>query len=140
MPAGSPLHLPTQQVHNITDPPLPTLVTTKPHITTRKLIRRGKLVKSHNKPGKYCGNLVNGHMMVNTTKMRALNLERKLKRAGGLNSWLVSLGLGQFVNIFRCKRVGKLQLVNLTMKKLKDMGALAVGPRRKLMHAFDCLW
>ncbi|KAI3724683.1 hypothetical protein L2E82_36469 [Cichorium intybus] len=139
MPAGSPLHLPTQQVDHITDPPLPTLVTTKPHITTRKLIRRGKLVKSHIKPRKYCGNLVNGHMMVNT-KMRALNLERKLKRAGGLDSWLVSLGLGQFVNIFRCKRVGKLQLVNLTMKKLKDMGALAVGPRRKLMHAIDCLW
>ncbi|KAI3723891.1 hypothetical protein L2E82_35653 [Cichorium intybus] len=143
MPAGSPLHLqspvPTQQVHHFTEPPLPTLLTTKPPITTRKLIRRGKLVKSHIKPRKYCGNLVNGHMMVNT-KMRALNLERKLKKAGGLDSWLVSLGLGQFVNIFRCKRVGKLELVKLTMKKLKDMGALAVGPRRKLMHAIDCLW
>ncbi|KAI3724523.1 hypothetical protein L2E82_36306 [Cichorium intybus] len=142
MPAGSPLHLqppiPIQQVHHITDPPLPTLVTTKPHITSRKLIRRGKLVKSHIKPRKYCGNLVNGHMMVNT-KMRALNLERKLKRAGGLDSWLVSLGVGQFVNIFKCKRVGKLQLVNLTMKKLKDMGVLAVGPRRKLMHAIHWL-
>ncbi|KAK9921542.1 hypothetical protein M0R45_030047 [Rubus argutus] len=29
-------------------------------------------------------------------------------------------------------------LVNLNMKKLKDMGANAVGPRRKLMHAIDC--
>ncbi|CAI9273078.1 unnamed protein product [Lactuca saligna] len=129
------------------DPPMPLpLVNTKP-ITTlsspRKLMNhRGKLVNSHYKipkPRKYCGNLVNGHMLVNT-KMRALNLERKLKRAGGLNSWLVSLGLGQFVKIFRCKRVGKMQLVNLTMKKLKDMGAVAVGPRRKLMHAIDCLW
>ncbi|KAD7479764.1 hypothetical protein R6Q59_008586 [Mikania micrantha] len=91
------------------------------------------------KARKHCGNLFNGHMLVNP-KMRTLNLERKLQRAGGLNRWLVSIGLGQFVKIFRCKRVGKVQLVNLTMKKLKDMGADAVGPRRKLMHAIDCLW
>ncbi|KAL4576838.1 hypothetical protein LXL04_012938 [Taraxacum kok-saghyz] len=128
-----PLPISTQEVDDdhITppqpDPPLP-LVTTKP-ITTcsnpRKLNHRGRLVNSRTinynpKPRKWCGNLVNGHMLVNT-KMRALNLERKLKRAGGLNSWLVSLGLGQFVKIFRCRRVGKMQLVNLTMKKLKDM-------------------
>nr|KAJ0221732.1 hypothetical protein LSAT_V11C200087570 [Lactuca sativa] len=155
IPGGSPLQpIAIQEVDDHIapsqpDPPIPLplpLVTTKP-ITTfsnpRKLMNhRGKLVNSHYKtpkPRKYCGNLVNGHMLVNT-KMRALNLERKLKRAGGLNSWLVSLGLGQFVKIFRCKRVGKMQLVNLTMKKLKDMGAVAVGPRRKLMHAIDCLW
>ncbi|KAJ4969838.1 hypothetical protein NE237_002937 [Protea cynaroides] len=72
-------------------------------------------------------------------RMRALNLERKLQRAGGLSKWLVSQGLGQFVQIFQRKNVNKFQLVNLTMNKLKDMGADAVGPRRKLIHALDCL-
>lgn len=71
--------------------------------------------------------------------IRALNIERKLRRAGGLRRWLASLGLDQFVRIFQGKVVGKFQLVNLTMKKLKDMGAVAVGPRRKLIHAIDCL-
>ncbi|MFS7990983.1 hypothetical protein Hanom_Chr12g01065431 [Helianthus anomalus] len=59
-----------------------------------------------------CGSLFNGHILANL-KMRALNLERKLKRAGGLDRWLVSIGLGQFVKIFRCKCVSKVQLVNL---------------------------
>jgi len=72
-------------------------------------------------------------------RMRASNLDRKLQRAGGLSHWLASLGLDQFVKIFQGKNVNKFQLVNLTMKKLKDMGADAVGPRRKLMHAIDCL-
>ncbi|XP_052187126.1 uncharacterized protein LOC127797943 [Diospyros lotus] len=72
-------------------------------------------------------------------RMRVINLERKLQRAGGLSSWLSSLGLDHFVAIFEGKSVNKFQLVNLTMKKLKDMGANAVGPRRKLMHAIDCL-
>lgn len=72
-------------------------------------------------------------------RMRASNIERKLRRAGGLSQWLALLGLDQFVKIFRGKSVNKFQLVNLTMKKLKDMGADAVGPRRKLMHAIDCL-
>ncbi|XP_061372152.1 uncharacterized protein LOC133314658 isoform X2 [Gastrolobium bilobum] len=71
--------------------------------------------------------------------LRASNLERKLERAGGLSKWLTSLGLGQFVRIFQGKCVSKYQLVNLTMKKLKDMGASAVGPRRKLIHAIDCV-
>ncbi|KAK4281762.1 hypothetical protein QN277_013217 [Acacia crassicarpa] len=71
--------------------------------------------------------------------LRASNLERKLERAGGLSKWLTSLGLGQFVRIFQGKSLNKYQLVNLTMKKLKDMGANAVGPRRKLIHAIDCV-
>ncbi|CAJ1881085.1 unnamed protein product [Sphenostylis stenocarpa] len=71
--------------------------------------------------------------------LRASNLERKLERAGGLSKWLTSLGLGQFVRIFQGKGLSKYQLVNLTMKKLKDMGANAVGPRRKLIHAMDCV-
>lgn len=71
--------------------------------------------------------------------LRASNLERKLERAGGLSRWLTSLGLEQFVRIFKGKSLSKYQLVNLTMKKLKDMGANAVGPRRKLIHAIDCV-
>ncbi|XP_068669307.1 uncharacterized protein [Aristolochia californica] len=70
---------------------------------------------------------------------RALNLERKLERAGGLSRWLVSQGLEQFVLIFQRENVDKLQLLNLTMGKLNDMGATAVGPRRKLIHAIDRL-
>lgn len=72
-------------------------------------------------------------------RLRALNLERRIQRAGGLSRWLASLGLGQFVKIFQRKGLSKFQLVNLTMKKLKDMGAVPVGPRRKLMHALDCV-
>ncbi|XP_065863981.1 uncharacterized protein [Euphorbia lathyris] len=70
--------------------------------------------------------------------LRALLLEKKLQKAGGLSRWLASIGLGQFVKIFR-GNISKFQLVTLTMKKLKDMGANAVGPRRKLMHAIDCI-
>ncbi|KAF5177461.1 Sterile alpha motif (SAM) domain-containing protein [Thalictrum thalictroides] len=71
--------------------------------------------------------------------MRASNLERKLEMVGGLRNWLMSLGLGQFVKMFHSKNVDKFQLLSLTMEKLKDMGAIAVGPRRKLMHAINCL-
>ncbi|KAJ8438940.1 hypothetical protein Cgig2_012835 [Carnegiea gigantea] len=70
--------------------------------------------------------------------MKASNLERKIVRAGGLDSWLSSLGLEQFTRIFRGKKINKFQLANLSMKKLKDMGACAVGPRRKLIHAIEC--
>lgn len=79
-----------------------------------------------------------GGMPINQ-RLRALNLERRIQRAGGLSRWLASLGLGQFVKIFQRKGLSKFQLVNLTMKKLKDMGAVPVGPRRKLMHALDCV-
>ncbi|XP_024027008.1 uncharacterized protein LOC21395636 [Morus notabilis] len=84
------------------------------------------------------GDFPDGGMLLNQ-RLRALNLERKLQKAGGLSRWLASLGLEQFVRLFQGKSIGKFQLVNLTMKKLKDMGANAVGPRRKLMHAIDCI-
>ncbi|KAK2999297.1 hypothetical protein RJ639_024567 [Escallonia herrerae] len=93
--------------------------------STSKVIKRPK-------------SFLNREVLLNQS-LRALNLEKKLHRAGGLSSWLASLGLDQFVKIFRGKSVGKFQLVNMTMNKLKDMGADAVGPRRKLMHALDCL-
>ncbi|KAF9595415.1 hypothetical protein IFM89_000333 [Coptis chinensis] len=76
---------------------------------------------------------------VQNRMIRASNLERKLEKVGGLTRWLMSLGLGQFVMMFRRANVTKFQLSNLTMEKLKDMGANAVGPRRKLIHAIDCL-
>ncbi|XVE96215.1 hypothetical protein REPUB_Repub02eG0202500 [Reevesia pubescens] len=87
----------------------------------------------------HCPNvLVSGSMLL-TRRLRVSNLERKLQQAGGLSKWLTSLGLGQFVRIFQAKSINKFQLVNLNMQKLKDMGADAVGPRRKLIHAIDCV-
>ncbi|CAL9780112.1 unnamed protein product, partial [Musa acuminata subsp. burmannicoides] len=80
-----------------------------------------------------------GMSKVANWRLRALNLERKLQILGGLRTWLVSAGLGQFIHIFEKEKVGIYQLVNLTMSKLKDMGADAVGPRRKLIHAIECL-
>ena len=67
--------------------------------------------------------------------LRARTVERKVRRAGGVVRWLESLGLGRFSGLF-----GKLHVAGLTMKKLEEMGAArAVGPRRKLIHAIDCL-
>ncbi|WCJ34131.1 Sterile alpha motif (SAM) domain-containing protein [Euphorbia peplus] len=85
----------------------------------------------------YQGQFLDGRVLMNHS-LRALLLQKKLQKAGGLSRWLASIGLGQFVKIFR-GNISKFQLVNLTMKKLKDMGADAVGPRRKLMHAIDCI-
>ncbi|XVE75811.1 hypothetical protein DITRI_Ditri12bG0122200 [Diplodiscus trichospermus] len=81
---------------------------------------------------------LSGSMLLNR-RLRLSNLERKLEQAGGLNRWLKSLGLGQFARIFQAKSICKFQLVNLNMQKLKDMGADAVGPRRKLIHAINCV-
>lgn len=131
-------------------PSLPVSVPTRPdgsHHRRRSENPRFDNHKSHMKLGvcsaskfgsKRYRSFLDGNVLLNQS-LRALNLERKLQRAGGLSRWLASLGLNQFVKIFQRKRVNKFQLVNLTMKKLKDMGANAVGPRRKLMHAIDCL-
>ncbi|KAG8648781.1 uncharacterized protein LOC110620011 [Manihot esculenta] len=84
------------------------------------------------------GHFLDGSKLLNQ-RLRASLLEKKLQKAGGLSRWLASIGLGQFVKIFQGRSVSKFQLVSLTMQKLKDMGADAVGPRRKLMHAIDCI-
>lgn len=84
------------------------------------------------------GGFLTGSKLLNQ-RLRALNLERMLQKSGGLSRWLKSLGLDQFVGIFQRKSINKFQLVSLTMKKLKDMGANAVGPRRKLIHAIECV-
>ncbi|KAK1404621.1 SAM domain-containing protein [Heracleum sosnowskyi] len=95
-------------------------------------------VRSASKLNKKHKSFHDGKLLLHQS-LRASNLERKLRRAGGLSRWLTSLGLDQFVTFFRGRRVSKFQLVNLTMEKLKDMGVRAVGPRRKLMHSIDCL-
>lgn len=72
-------------------------------------------------------------------KMRASNLERNIASAGGLGRWLSSLGLEKLEGILCAHNVNKFQLADLSMKKLKDMGIHAVGPRRKLIHAIECV-
>lgn len=96
-----------------------------------KTIKRSRLLLG---PGSF----LDGEMLLNQ-RLRASLLEKKLQKAGGLSRWLASIGLRQFVRIFQEKSFSKFQLVNLSMKKLKDMGADAVGPRRKLIHAIDCI-
>ncbi|VVA97283.1 unnamed protein product [Arabis nemorensis] len=80
-------------------------------------------------------------VVMDNEKLRVLNLERKVEKAGGLNKWVGSIGLGtEFEKMLRGQRMSKFQVANLTMEKLKHMGALAVGPRRKLIHAIRCVY
>ncbi|KAK6139735.1 hypothetical protein DH2020_026495 [Rehmannia glutinosa] len=118
----------------------------KPNITIQKPCHRIDLDNYGMGIGKCSASKGNKGMMIFAgsrafpdRRMRASYLEIKLKKAGGLENWLVSLGLGHFVKVFQRRSVNKFQLANLTMKKLQDMGTDAVGPRRKLMHAIDCL-
>ncbi|KAJ1268169.1 hypothetical protein BS78_07G116300 [Paspalum vaginatum] len=71
--------------------------------------------------------------------MRARLLERQVAAFGGLRNWLFDCGLGWFVDILDSEKLGMYQLVSLTMSQLKEMGLVAVGPRRKLIHAIDSL-
>ncbi|KAL9242540.1 hypothetical protein vseg_016530 [Gypsophila vaccaria] len=71
--------------------------------------------------------------------MRASNVRMKITKAGGLHKWLSSLGLKRFERIFGGQHLNNFQVENLSMSKLKDMGYHAVGPRRKLIHAIECL-
>ncbi|CAD5322770.1 unnamed protein product [Arabidopsis thaliana] len=80
-------------------------------------------------------------VVMDNEKLRVLNLEKKVEKAGGLNEWVGSIGLGrEFERMLRGQRMSKFQMANLTMEKLKQMGALAVGPRRKLIHAIGCVY
>ncbi|CAO2206582.1 unnamed protein product [Urochloa humidicola] len=72
--------------------------------------------------------------------MQARLLERRVARFGGLRNWLFDCGLGWFVGILDSEKLGTYQLVSLTMTQLKEMGLVAVGPRRKLIHAIDSLY
>lgn len=71
--------------------------------------------------------------------IRARLLERQVAGFGGLRNWLFDCGLGWFVNILDSEKLGTYQLASLTMAQLKDMGLVAVGPRRKLIHAINSL-
>ncbi|XP_062195495.1 uncharacterized protein LOC133898781 [Phragmites australis] len=71
--------------------------------------------------------------------MRARLLKRRVAGFGGLRNWLFDCGLGWFVDILDSEKLGMYQLVSLTMNQLKEMGLVAVGPRRKLIHAIDSL-
>ncbi|CAO2826844.1 unnamed protein product [Amaranthus hypochondriacus] len=111
--------------------------------TSKPFLRKTKFPKIHKRsqillrPSYH--NLSSSTISLNLTyKTRVLNLEKNILSAGGLSKWLFSLGLGRFEGIFRAKNVNKFELVNMSMKKLKEMGAHAVGPRRKLIHAIEC--
>jgi hypothetical protein len=71
--------------------------------------------------------------------LRARLLQRRLVQFGGLRNWLLTCGLGWFISILDNEEMGMYQIVSLTMNKLKEMGLIAVGPRRKLIHAIDSL-
>ncbi|CAM0883703.1 unnamed protein product [Alopecurus aequalis] len=71
--------------------------------------------------------------------LRARILQRQVAQFGGLRNWLLTCGLGWFVNILDSEKMGMYQIVSLTMNQLKGMGLNAVGPRRKLIHAIDSL-
>jgi hypothetical protein len=71
--------------------------------------------------------------------LRARLLKRRVARFGGLRNWLLTCGLGWFVNILDSKEMGMYEIVSLRMNQLKEMGLIAVGPRRKLIHAIDTL-
>ncbi|KAJ4893407.1 Sterile alpha motif (SAM) domain-containing protein [Raphanus sativus] len=95
---------------------------------------------SHNKPVRFPRVMCSSVAMDNE-KLRVVNLEKKVEKAGGLNEWVGSIGLGrEFERMLRGQRMSKFQMANLTMEKLKQMGALAVGPRRKLIHAIRCVY
>ncbi|XP_006659369.1 uncharacterized protein LOC102720348 [Oryza brachyantha] len=71
--------------------------------------------------------------------LRARLLERRVAGFGGLKNWLFTCGFGWFVDILDSEKLGMYQIVSLTMNQLKDMGLDAVGPRRKLIHAIECV-
>jgi len=71
--------------------------------------------------------------------LRARLLRRRVAQFGGLRNWLLTCGLGWFVKILDREKMGMYQIVSLTMNQLKEMGFIAVGPRRKLIHAIDSL-
>jgi hypothetical protein len=81
--------------------------------------------------------VVSSHVMDKI--MRARLLERRVAGLGGLKNWLFDCGLGWFIDILDSENLGMYQLVSLTMNQLKEMGLVAVGPRRKLIHAIDSL-
>lgn len=85
--------------------------------------------------------LPTGALSIANKRLRAHNLERKLKELGGLRNWLMSYKeLQRFIDVLERKKVGVYQLANvISMSALKDMGFAPVGPRRKLICEIDRL-
>ncbi|XP_033147408.1 uncharacterized protein LOC103870303 isoform X7 [Brassica rapa] len=106
----------------------------------RRMANQRSRRTGHNKPIRFPRVMCSSVVMDNE-KLRVVNLEKKVEKAGGLNEWVGSIGLGrEFERMLRGQRMSKFQMANLTMEKLKQMGALAVGPRRKLIHAIRCVY
>ncbi|XP_052179370.1 uncharacterized protein LOC127792810 [Diospyros lotus] len=56
-----------------------------------------------------------------------------------VRKWLEELGFGKYAGIFEMHEVDEEALPLLTLEDLKEMGVLAVGPRRKLYSAIQQL-
>src|ERR1700680_4190574 len=65
------------------------------------------------------------------TTARGLNVD--------INSWLRSLGLGQYEAAFRDNAIDEKVLPRLTAEDLKDLGVGLVGHRRTLLDAIAAL-
>jgi hypothetical protein len=56
-----------------------------------------------------------------------------------IDSWLRSLGLGQYEVAFRENEIDEAVLPNLTAEDLRELGGTALGHRRKLLDAIGAL-
>ena len=56
-----------------------------------------------------------------------------------IDSWLRSLGLGQYEAAFRENNIDDAVLTNLTVEDLKELGVASPGHRRKLLDAIAAL-
>ena len=56
-----------------------------------------------------------------------------------IDSWLRSLGLGQYEAAFRENNIDETVLTNLTVEDLKELGVAPLGHRRKLLDAIAAL-
>ncbi|KAF3342058.1 SAM domain (Sterile alpha motif) [Carex littledalei] len=72
-------------------------------------------------------------------RMRFLNFERRIRKLGGIERWLLSNGLQKFVPFFEREKWNMYILFDSSMESLEKMGVAPVGPRRKLIHAIKML-
>ena len=56
-----------------------------------------------------------------------------------VGGWLRSLGLDEYEAAFRENKIDAAVLPKLTAEDLRDLGVAAVGDRRKLLEAIECL-
>jgi SAM domain (Sterile alpha motif) len=70
---------------------------------------------------------------------RFLNFKERIKKLGGIKTWLLSNGFQRFIPVFEREKLSLHQLFVISMETLKRMGVMPVGPRRKLVHAVEKL-